>query len=248
VAANKDAVLKRHVCDVLTNCRLDKSYIDREVHLNWDGETDEHGNLVAQKEVDVVAKFRYADKHILLFFECEDSITSSPVKEHYKGYSAAVEDILEQKASVKVVGSAENVIEGKHFRDVDEIHVCFVYGQDFPAAKFTPRKVEGEKHGFLVWNCMALQYYRRISSTLGAWTRYELFKDFSISHEAASTVDIPALRLKQKGHTMYLASIHPGLLLKIGYVVRRATEKTYAYQRMLNERADQGDPRVHFKL
>jgi DGQHR domain-containing protein len=104
-----------------------------------------------------------------------------------------------------------------------------------PTAKFKPRRVEGEKYGFLVWNFMALQYYRRISSTLGAWTKYELFKDFSISHEAASTFALPALQLKQKGHTMYLASIHPGLLLKIGYVVRRATEKTYAYQRMLSK-------------
>jgi len=34
---------------------------------------------------------------------------------------------------------------------------------------------------------------------------------------------------------MYLGCIHPGQLLKIAYVVRRASQKTYAYQRLLNK-------------
>ena len=234
MAANQDATLKRYVCEILDACKLDKLIVDREVHLNLDDETDDYGDLVSQKEVDVVAKFRHLGKNILLFFECENSTNSSGVKAHYEGYAAQVKKILSARLALKVVNSTDKALEGKHFRDIDEIHVCFVYGKEFPHAKYESHKKEGDKHEFVVWNFMAFEYYRRISKILGGWTKYELFKDFSLALDLKATVDIPALRLKQKDHTMYLASIHPGLLLKIGYVVRRASEKTYAYQRMLN--------------
>ncbi len=234
MAANKDAGLKRQVHEVLERCNLDKLHLDKEVQLNFDGDTDDEGNPVAEKEIDVIAKFRYGGKHIALFFECENSTTSKSIRAHYRGYAAQVEDILQRKASVRVVNSADRAIDSRHFRDIDEIHVCFVFGSQFPHQKYLSHKAEAEKHGFLVWNFMALQYYRKISSIVGSWMKYELFKDFSLDLERAITYDIPALQLSQEGHTMFLAKIHPGLLLKIGYVVRRATEKTYAYQRLLN--------------
>jgi DGQHR domain-containing protein len=62
-----------------------------------------------------------------------------------------------------------------------------------------------------------------------------LFKDFSIDIEPTSRFTIKALKLRQKDKVMYVGKIHPGLLLKIAYVVRRASERKFAYQRMLSK-------------
>jgi len=123
----------------------------------------------------------------------------------------------------------------RHFREIDIIRACFVYGEQFPESAFKTASKEADKYGFTVWNHLALTYYRTISGILGRWTRYELFKDFSIDIEPTSRFTIKALKLRQKDKVMYVGKIHPGLLLKIAYVVRRASERKFAYQRMLSK-------------
>lgn len=227
----KDARLKSIVKEILENCRLDNLIMDREVQINITGEKDNAGNLLTEKEIDVVAKLSYGGKKILLLFECEDSSDASGVKKYYREYNNDIAILLNKINTVQVISSTDNQFQSRHFKDVDLIRACFAYGSSFPDRSYQVCLREASRYSFLVWNYFALTYYRSISSVLGKWTRYELFKDFALNLEGGSTFNIKALELKQKGKTMYLGAIHPGLLLKIAYVVRRASERTYAYPR-----------------
>jgi DNA sulfur modification protein DndB len=231
----KHARLKREVREVVENCRLQNSIIDREVQFNFSGEKDNEGNFLAEKEVDVVVKFTYSGKKILLLFECEDSAGAKGVKRAYREYDTDIRIMQENLSGLHVLHSADQILQSRHFRDVDLIRACFVYGPSFPESALETCQKDARRYGFLVWSHLALLYYRRISSILGHWTRYELFKDFALELENVPTFTLKAMEVKQKGKTMYLAKIHPGQLLKIGYVVRRASEKKYAYQRMLSK-------------
>jgi DGQHR domain-containing protein len=230
----QDAGLKRGVKEIIENCQLDDLTVDREVQVNIKGDQDTSGNYLSEKEIDVVAKFTYGGKKVLLLFECENSAGTETRKE-YKAYEVDVENMLRNLDSIRVVGSSDKTIQGRHFADVDLIRVCFVYGGKFPEGAYQTCIKEASRYGFLVWNHLALLYYGRISATLGRWTKYELFKDLSLQLEAKTTFKIRATQIRQKQTDMYLGSIHPGQLLKIAYVVRRASEKTYAYQRLLNK-------------
>ena len=234
-AKNKDAPLKRSVTQVLQNCGLDDAVIDREVQINTSGETDSNLKLLSDKEIDVVVRFHYGGRTVLLLFECEDSNSASGKRREYKQYAADLREIKSRSDQLQIVSSLDKEIKPRHFQDVDTLRVCFVYGSDFPDEDIRRAQSEAEKQGFIVWSYFALQYYLKISAILGSWTRYELFKDFSLKLESKSTVTISALLAKQNDRRMYIGKIHPGLLLKIAYVVRRASERTYAYQRMLNK-------------
>jgi len=230
----KDARLKTGVRQLLQNCHLDNLIVDQEVQINFGGDKDDAGNLLTEKEIDVVARFSYGGKKILLLFECEDSRSAAGVKRHYREYNNDIAAISARKDKIHVINSADRRFRSKHFKDVDFLRVCFAYGSSFPDQSYQVCLRQAKPHSFLVWNHFALTYYQNISSILGKWTKYELFKDFGLNLEGGSTFTINALELRQKGKTMYLGMIHPGLLLKIAYVVRRASERTYAYQRMLS--------------
>ena len=232
--ANQDAYLKKEIKQIIENCRLEKLIVDREVHLNWTGEQDTNGDYVDQREIDVVAKFSYHDQNVMLLFECEDSGGASGVRKEYRVCEADVKDILQNLDHVQVLGSSDGHLKGSHFKSVDIIRVCFSYGAKFPDSAYRTCLSAAKAHSFLVWNRLALTYYLRISSVLGKWTRYELFKDFGLKLEGTSMFQIEALEVKQKGKKMYVGKIHPGQLLKIAYVVRRASERTFAYQRLLS--------------
>jgi len=234
-AKNKDAALKRSVTRVLQNCGLDDAVIDREIQINISGETDENGKLLSDKEIDVVARFSYGGRTVLLFFECEDSNSASGKRKEYKQYAADLNEINTRSDQLQIVNSLDKKIRARHFQEADDVRLCFVYGNNFPDEDIRRVQREAEKQGFTVWSYFALQYYLKISAILGSWTRYELFKDFSLKLESKSTVTISALLAKQNERRMYVGKIHPGLLLKIAYVVRRASERTFAYQRMLNK-------------
>jgi DGQHR domain-containing protein len=231
----KDARLKNAVKRILENCSLDNLIVDREVQINFTGDTGEGGKLQIDKEIDVIARFSFSGKKILLMFECEDSKETTGVKRHYREYDNDVRAIESNSDAIKVIGSADGMLQGRHFRDVDLTRVCFVYGPSFSDRSYRTCLKEAAPHSFHVWNHVVLAYYEAISTVLGRWTRYELFKEFALNLEATTTFSISALKVKQKGKTMYLGTIHPGLLLKIAYVVRRASERTLAYQRMLSK-------------
>jgi len=233
---NKDASLKRQVTEFVQRCGLEDLIIDREVHINFTGAKAESGEFEDEKETDVVARFSYAGKIVLLLFECEDSIgPSGSIRAEYRDYEGVITKILGGLNQIEVLHSRDDVLRGKDFKDVDEIRLCFVYGSRYPEKNLNTSIRFAKQHGFAVWGHSALRYFLAISSTVGKWAKYELFRELNLNLEQQSTSKISALEIKQKGQKMYLGAIHPGLLLKIAYVTRRARESTYAYQRMLNK-------------
>ncbi len=231
----KDARLKNAVKKVLENCGLENLVVDREVQINFTGATGTGGKVQVDKEFDVVAKFTFSGKKILFLFECEDSKEAKSVKKYYRDYNNDLVAIAKKWDTVTVIKSADGQLQGRHLRDVDIVRVCFLYGSNFSEQSYRTCLQEAAPHSFHVWNYFAVTYYETISSILGTWTRYELFKEFALNLEATTTFRIDAMEVKQKGKTMYLGAIHPGQLLKIAYVVRRASERTLAYQRMLSK-------------
>ncbi len=231
----KDAHLKKTIKEILESCAFENLVVDREVHLNLSGDKDDNDNLVAEKEYDVVARFEYSGKTVLLLFECEDAKDAGGVKEQYRGYSFALSTIVAKPANVQVIKSKDNVIEGSDFRSIDVHRLCVAYDHRLGEQSYKVCVTEAKRHSFIPWNYAAVRYYQRISGILGRWTKFEIFKEFDLQLEEQLTFRINALLLKQKGKQLYVGAIHPGLLLKIAYVVRRASEKTHAYQRMLSK-------------
>src|SRR5713101_4983679 len=165
-AKNKDAALKRSVTRVLQNCGLDDAVIDREIQINISGETDENGKLLSDKEIDVVARFSYGGRTVLLFFECEDSNSASGKRKEYKQYAADLNEINTRSDQLQIVNSLDKKIRARHFQEADDVRLCFVYGNNFPDEDIRRVQREAEKQGFTVWSYFALQYYLKISAIL----------------------------------------------------------------------------------
>lgn len=231
---NRDAAIKRTIKAIVEKLGLDNLVIDREVVLNLSGDKEPNGNYVSEKEIDVVARFSYGGKNVMLFFECENSSgkDTKTIKDEYVRYAAEVVDI--SKKLPTVIHSKDGALTQAHFQHVDATRVCFVYGNSFPINDYQRCVQQAQKHAFVVWNADALKYFSKISAILNGWTKYEIFKEFDLNLGVPQTVTISAIKLKQKNTEMYVASAHPGLLLQISYVVRRLSGKTHAYQRMLN--------------
>ncbi|MFZ2252810.1 MAG: DGQHR domain-containing protein [Minisyncoccia bacterium] len=235
---NKDAKLKKEVLQILSNCNLHKVTIDREVALNLSGDTNASGVLESEVEIDVVVSFYENAKKNLLLFECEDTTDAGGVKKEYRERHAFIKDLKDGKyPNLKIVGSKDGQLSEDNFKKVDNINACYVYGDRFKPQSLQTCEKEAQKYSFVVWGSPALKYYKKITSILKDWTKYELYKEFGFSFQKNKIEKLDAIHLIQKGQTdgMYLAKIHPGQLLKIAYVVRRTSKKSFAYQRMLNK-------------
>jgi DGQHR domain-containing protein len=235
---NKDARLKKEILQVISNCNLYKVTIDREVALNLSGDTNTSGILESEVEIDVVVSFYENAKKNLLLFECEDTQNASGVKKEYRERDAFIKSLKSGAyPNIKIVGSKDGQLNEDCFKKVDNINACYVYGDKFNPESLKTCEKEAEKYSFVIWGSSALKYYKKITSILKSWTKYELYKEFGFSFQKNKIEKLDAIPLVQKGKTegMYLAKIHPGQLLKIAYVVRRTSKKSFAYQRMLNK-------------
>lgn len=228
---NQDAGLKKMVIDTLSNCGFQKARIDREVQVSISGDGQE-----PDVEFDVVLSFTDSGKKALVLFECEDTDHASGVKKEYEARESIMRKIKDGTVTVSVIASKDRVIKNDDFQGIDEISACYIYGKRLLGKSLETCQKEANKKGFVVWGYSALKYYKKISTILGKWTHYELFREFGLHFENKPTIILPALCLKQKNQKdMYLAKIHPGQLLKIAYVVRRTSGRSLAYQRMLNK-------------
>lgn len=234
---NKDAKLKKEVDQIVSNCGLHNVKIDREVTLNLSGDVNAAGVLEPEVEIDVVVTFEENGKKNILLFECEDTNDAAGIKKEYRERASFIQDLKQKKYKIQIVGSKDNLITADAFSHIDNINGCYVYGEKFKTQSLKTAEKEANKHGFVVWGAPALKYYKKITSILKGWTKYELYKEFGFSFQKNRTEKLDAIKLVQKNQTegMFLAKIHPGQLLRIAYVVRRTSNKSFAYQRMLNK-------------
>lgn len=234
---NKDAKLKKDIVQILLSCDLHKVVIDREVSLNFTGKKNKSGILESEVEIDVIISFFEGKNKNLILFECEDTKNASGVIKEYMARDVIVKMIKDNKNNVEIIGSKDGQITKDCFQNVNNINACYVYGEQFSLESLENCSKEAEKYGFVIWGCPALKYYKKMSSILKGWTKYEIYKEFGFSFQRERVEKLDAIPLNQKGQKdgMYLAKIHPGQLLKIAYVVRRTSKKSFAYQRMLNK-------------
>src|SRR4029077_2906763 len=145
-----DARLKKQLVHILSNCGFDGLTVDREIRLNYSGDKDEGGNYLTDKEIDVAARFTYGGKVVLLLFECEKSTRTKGFRREYREYARDIKEIEQNPENLRVKGSLDDRFRARHFKDFDEIRVCFVYGEDFPESSYRACLREAARWKFIV--------------------------------------------------------------------------------------------------
>jgi len=223
--------LKNQLKKIMIKCGFK---VDREVHLNLTGQKDKNGNYEDDLSVDVIANFSYKGKNCMMFFECKDVKEIKSIKSKLSAWENNIKKI--QNNTVKVIKSSDNIIKTEDFKQIDNIKLCFVMSGKVEQDKFKNYLNIIKPYSFTIWDSRALKYYDKLSSILGEWVKYEIFKEFNFYFEVSNIHRERAVEIKQPGYPeMYMLGIHPGLLLKIVYVCRRVSNKPEAYQRILSK-------------
>lgn len=222
--------LKNEVYGFLKNLGF---IVDKEVHLNISG-SKENKKYVDEFSCDVVAKFQDG-RSCIFFFECKD-------KKNLKGINAEFRNILSvlqkiKKSGVKkVTFSEDKKIKTRDFKNVDDFRYCIVFSEKIGEKTLKKYRKVGERHNIFVWCEKDIKYFAKMSNVLGKWEKYELFRELRLSMETHHTYGPKAIKIRQNNyHEIYLTALPPSILLKIGYVYRRASGKHSAYQRILSK-------------
>lgn len=212
--------LKNDVKEVMQNIGFN-AY--REVHFNLSGKKDNKGNYIDDASIDVLVKFEHRKKTFVILFECKDKQKFSD-----KNGSIAKLEQLKNKilsGETKVIASQDS--NNLQLDNIEKVESCFILGKK--ADSNTCSKLSK------FWSYKDLKYFKKMSYILKNWEQFEIFREFNLDFESQDVHIEDAIRIKQPGiDEMFITSLHPGLLLKIGYVVRRSSKVPDAYQRLLN--------------
>jgi len=222
------AKLKQILKEIASTCGF---RADGEVALNFSGAKDEKGELVDESSIDVVFFGEEERKKFLFMFQCKENDLAKPNKEI--NLEESVRDkIRANKATV--IFSDDNQIQENDLRDLNEIRITYVFGEKLSKARYEELSKIFYRRDIHSWDRSALEYFKKISTTVGSGIKYEILKELNVTFEVRQTKREDAVRIKQNDHEMFFFGATPSDLLKIGYVSRRASGKPSAYQRILN--------------
>jgi len=225
--------LKNKLKKIMERCGF---LTDKEVHLNINGKKDINEKYEDDRSIDVLVKFDYKGKNCMLFFECKDVEKVHNIKKELSAWENDIRKILQKKNEINVISSTDKKINNKDFEQLDNIKLCFVFTKKLEEKIYINYQKIISQYSFVIWDYNAFRYYDKISSILEEWTKYEIFREFDFFFETTTTHKEKTVKIKQfKFPEMYMLGLHPGLLLKICYVLRRTSNKPQAYQRMLNQ-------------
>ena len=226
--------LKNKVKKIAERCDFG---VDREVHLNISGSKDTTGKYEDEKSVDVLAKLDHKGKYCMIFFECKDKKEMKAINKELSAWQNNINKILSKQNKIRVISSSDKNVSDKDFQQVDEIRLCFVFSEKLTSDKYKIYQNIMKPYSFMIWNYRILKYYDKVSSVLEEWTKYEIFREFDFFFETLDSHKEPAVKIGQgeSSPEMYMLGLHPGLLLMIGYVLRRTSNKPDAYQRVINK-------------
>ena len=222
--------LKAAIKEIASTCGFN---FDSEISLNLSGIKGGDGQYTNERSIDVMAWGKNKDKSFLLIFECKGGKNFDEINKEISSWEADIKKIKENK--VRVISSDDSKIKDSYLKELDEIRVCYVFGENFDKSRFSSVKDTMQKRSVFAWDSGATAYYNKISKTVGRWIRYEIFKDFGINFEPNGTWSESAIKIKQNDLEMFIFGAYPSTLLKIGYVSRRASGRPEAYQRILNK-------------
>jgi DGQHR domain-containing protein len=222
------AKLKAAVAEII---RISSLKCDTEVHLNFTGNRRPSGHLVDEASIDVAAYGSHEGKGFLIAFECK----RGPISEVNKKISAWEANIGKMKeGKTEILHSGDSAIKKADFDSFEDIFICYVFGKNVERQTFNNTASALRARDFFAWDNGAVIYYKKNAATIGAALKYELLKEFGISLESNGSYKEDAISIKQGGIDMFLFGAKPSVLLKIGYVSRRASGRPEAYQRILN--------------
>lgn len=205
---------------------------DTEVALNFTGNRDENRNPVDERSMDVVAYGTGKGKSFLIVFECKGG---SDIKGIQSKISAWEADILKIKnGKTKVISSEANEIREGDLSQVDDVQICYVFGKSIEQERFNQIASLLNQRGFHAWDNNAMTYYKKTAETIGKAAKYQILKEFNVNLESSEICSGEAIRIKQGRLEMFVFGAKPSVLLKVGYVYRRASGKPSAYQRIVN--------------
>lgn len=204
---------------ILQNCNFD--VVDSEVHfdLNKDGKPD--------FSLDVVAIF---DKY-LISVECETSNLDQP-KRDIAAVQSSLKKIIEMKGYKIIHSSNLKNLTNKKLSKIKEFRHCYAFGKNFNNT-MNLKPILAEEN-MQLWDYETLQYYEKTSKILGYFTMNEILHDFHISIGKGFHKEDAIEVIQGDNPPMYLLGMHPGLLLSMAYVFRRAKKEAAAYQRIIN--------------
>lgn len=86
-----------------------------------------------------------------------------------------------------------------------------------------------------VWDENFISYYRSLYQKIGAYARYNLLAELNIKPTEKRILQIPCMRTKILGHTLYSFFAPPRDLLELTYVARRGMAREEYYQRLVDK-------------
>ncbi|MBI3004436.1 MAG: DGQHR domain-containing protein [Ignavibacteriales bacterium] len=204
---------------------------DSEVSLNFSGAKDENGVLVDEASIDVAFFGEEERKRFLFVFQCKESDLSKPNKDILQEQSVC-ERLLANKGTV--IYSDDRQIQDSDLRDINELKICYVFGERLRKARYDELVKIFSRRSIDSWDSNALQYFKKVATTIGVGVKYEILKEFDVTFEVRTSTREDAVRIKQNHHEMFFFGAMPSELIKIGYVSRRASGRPSAYQRILS--------------
>ncbi len=206
---------------------------DTEISLNFSGSLDPKGQLFDERSIDIAACGSSEGKRFLLIFECKGGDNFKQIHQKISSWESDLKKISDGKTNV--IKSDLNAIKEADFSKLDFIKVCYVFGSNLDSEKFETIAPTLRKRGLYAWDNAALTYYKKTTRTVGSAAMYELLREFDVNLESGVSFHEKAIKIMQRHHEMYIFGAKPSVLLKIGYVSRRASKKPEAYQRILNK-------------
>lgn len=217
--------LKNDIKFIMENFHF-KTY--REVHFNFSG--NKRGDMYTDEaSIDVLVEISYNNTTKLLLFECKDK--KKPIT---RGDKTKIEDLKDKLLSKKdncYVLSNKDGFKRSFLKEITDIKYCFVFSK-----KLEKHNINLSKEKY--WDYDILKYFKKVSPILGEWGKFEIFREFDLKFDKNENLEIrlDAIKIKQPGsNEMYLTAMEPARLLQISYVVRRASNVSEAYQRLLNK-------------
>ncbi len=206
---------------------------DSEIALNFSDGRDKDNNLLQERSIDFAFYGSQGSKRFLFLFECK---SGKKLREVNKEIGAWERDTQKMRSrGTRVVSSDHNRIKSTDVNKAEFIKVCFVVGEKYDEAHFEELHRMLERHSFVAWDSDVLKYYQTIASTVKRWMSFEILREFGVSLEATNILKRRAVEVRQGDNEMYLMALSPSVLLRIGYVSRRASGTPDAYQRILNK-------------
>lgn len=209
--------LKNTIKNILENCSFEKVDVEVDIDLDDDGKIE--------FSIDACA----IENSTLFVFQCKDTENLNDAKKELESTTSYMKKILSQKFNILKSSNIKNA----DLLKISDIKCCYAFTTKLDN-KDTEKYVKGV--GFQFWDHRTVKYYQRMSDILKELTKNEILREFGLAFSKKGSWEENAVIIKQgENNTMYLLGMHPGLLLKIAYVYRRDSNKSSAYQRLINK-------------